>query len=152
MQIMEDFYNGSLNLSRLNYEIIVLIPKLKEAVTIKQYRPIFLLNVFYKLFTKILAIRLMEVAGDVIRENQTTFIRGRNILEGVLVLHEVVHEMQSKKLSGIILKSDFEKAYDRVHWVFLKEVMILKGFPNKWMDWVMQSVEGGKVSINVNNE
>jgi hypothetical protein len=56
---------------------------------------------------------------------------GGDILEGVLILHEVVHEMQARKLSSIILKLDFEKAYDRVHWEFLKEVMILKGFPKK---------------------
>jgi hypothetical protein len=49
---MEDFYNGSLNLSRLNYGIIVLIPKLKEADNIKQNRSICPLNVFYNLFTK----------------------------------------------------------------------------------------------------
>jgi hypothetical protein len=69
MQIMEDFYKGSLNLSRQNYGIIVLIPKLKEAANIKQSRPICLLNVFYKLFTKNLFIRLMEVAGYIISEN-----------------------------------------------------------------------------------
>jgi hypothetical protein len=90
-----------------------------------------------------------------------------------LVLHEIVHEMQVKKFCGIILKLDFEKAYERVHWEFLKEVMVLKGFekayervhweflkevmvlkgfPKKWRDWIMQSVEGGKISININNE
>jgi hypothetical protein len=69
MQIMEDFYKGSLNLSRQNYGIIVLIPKLKEAANIKQSSPICLLIVFYKLFTKNLFIRLMEVAGYIISEN-----------------------------------------------------------------------------------
>jgi hypothetical protein len=62
--------------------------------------PICLLNVFYKLFTKVLASRLMEVAGDVISEYQTTFIRGRYILEGVVVLHEVVHEIKKKNWRG----------------------------------------------------
>jgi hypothetical protein len=49
----------------------------------------------------------MEVAGDVISENQTTFIQGRYILEGVVILHEVVHEIKSKKLEGVILKLHF---------------------------------------------
>jgi hypothetical protein len=77
-------------------------------------------------------------------------------MEGLLVLHEVVHELQSKKLSCIILMLDFNKAYVGVHWEFLKEVMILKDFPKKWMDWDMQSVEGEeggqKPNINVNDE
>jgi hypothetical protein len=80
--MMEVFYNGQLNLSRINYGIIVLLPKIKEVLNIKQYRPIHLLNVFYKMFTKVLAIRLMEVVNDIISLNQTGFIKGINILEG----------------------------------------------------------------------
>jgi hypothetical protein len=115
MQMLEHFYYGKLNLSRLNYEIIVLVPKISEVVNIKQFRPICLLNMFYKFFTKVLASRLMEVVDDIISENQTAFIRGRNILEGAQILHEVIHELSSKKQSGIILKLDFEKTYDKVH-------------------------------------
>jgi len=44
------------------------------------------------------------------------------------VIHEVVHELARKKQSGIVLKLDFEKAYDKVSWPFLKEVMEKKGF------------------------
>jgi hypothetical protein len=81
-----------------------------------------------------LSIRLMEVAKNIISENQTTFIGGRYIMEGVLILHEVVHELQLKKLGGIILKLDFKKAYDKVIWDFMREVMVQKNFPGKWMD------------------
>jgi hypothetical protein len=40
---------------------------------------------------------------------------GRYILEGVVILHEVVHEIKSNKLEGVILKLDFEKTYDKVN-------------------------------------
>lgn len=84
--------------------------------------------------------------------NQTGFIKGRNILEGVVILHEVIHELRSKKKKGLILKIDFEKAYDRVRWDFLKEVLRGKGFPNQWIRWVMQTIEGGKVCVNINGQ
>jgi hypothetical protein len=113
--MFEDFYRGYLDLSRINYGIIVLLPILKEVVSIKQYMPICLLNVFYKISTKVLSIRLMEVANDVISETQTSFIKGRYIMEGVLSLHEVVHELRANKLGGVILKLDFEKAYNKVN-------------------------------------
>jgi len=45
-------------------------------------------------------------------------MKGRNILEGVVILHEVVHELKSSRKKGIILKIDFEKAYDKVRWAF----------------------------------
>jgi hypothetical protein len=152
MQMLEHFYYGKLNLSRLNYGIIVLVPKISEVVNIKQFRPICLLNMFYNFFTKVLASRLMEVVDDIISENQTAFIRGRNILEGAQILHEVIHELSSKKQSGIILKLDFEKAYDKVHWDFLEEVLILKEFPGRWSEWIKQVAQGGRVSIDVNIE
>lgn len=80
--------------------------------------------------------RLVLVAKENISKNQTGFIKGRNILEGVVVLHEVIHELTSSKRKGLILKLDFEKAYDRVRWSFLEQVMIGKGFPMTWISWV----------------
>jgi hypothetical protein len=130
--------------------MISLIPKLKEANNIKQFKPICLLNVDYKWFTKVLTMRLTPYAGKIISETQTAFIPGRYILEGVVVLHEILHEIRVKKLKGIILKLDFEKAYDKVNWKFMLEVLRKKNFPGKWIEWTKQIVEGGKVGININ--
>jgi hypothetical protein len=60
--MFEEFQRGDLNLSRLNYGLISLIPKMKEANNIKQYMPICLLGVDYKWFTKVLTGRLTEVS------------------------------------------------------------------------------------------
>jgi len=53
-------------------------------------------------------------------------MRGRNILEGVVILHETVHELHRKKQSGVVLKIDFEKAYDKVKWPFLFQALRMK--------------------------
>jgi hypothetical protein len=92
MAMMSDFHRGDLDIKRLNYGVIILVTKTKVANNIKQYHPICLLNVDYKGVTKVLTNRLTSMAKDVIGENPTSFIKGRNILEGVLILHEVVHE------------------------------------------------------------
>jgi hypothetical protein len=63
---------------------------------------------------------------------QTTFIPNRNILEGAAVLHEIIHELRTKKQNGIIFKIDFEKAYDKVRWSFLQQTLRMKGFSEKW--------------------
>lgn len=131
--MFQDFWEGHLDIKRLNYGFITLVPKLKEANTIKQYRPICLLNVDYKIFTKVLTNRLVPVAKKAVDKNQTVFIKGRNILEGVLVLHEVLHELHRSKARGLVLKIDFEKAYNRVRWDFLEKVMKGKGFPDLWI-------------------
>jgi hypothetical protein len=114
MEIFQKFYVGDLNLSRVNYGLISLIPKLKEANNIKKYRPIFLLGVDYKWFTKVLTKRLTTVDESIISKTQIAFLPRRNILEGVVILHETLHEKRRKKMKGIIMKLNFEKAYDKV--------------------------------------
>jgi hypothetical protein len=123
MLMFNDLFHGNLPLFSLNFGVITLIPKLQEVNVIQQYRPICLLNVSFKIFTKVATNRLNMVADKVISPTQTAFMRGRNILEGVVILHETVHEMHRKNLSGIIFKIDFEKAYDKVKWPFLLQTL-----------------------------
>jgi hypothetical protein len=78
--MFHEFWAGQLDIKRLNYGVITLVPKLIEANTIKQYMPICLLNVGYKWFTKVLTHRLVPVAQKCIGKNQTGFVKGRNIL------------------------------------------------------------------------
>jgi hypothetical protein len=119
--LFADFYNMKLDIGRFNYGIITLLPKVKEANTIKQYRPICLLNVIYKIFTKALMLRLDKVMGRIINKSQSGFLKDRNIVDGILALHEILHDTRSKKKDGLVLKLDFEKAYDKLRWDFLFE-------------------------------
>lgn len=56
------------------------------------------------------------------------------------------------KCISILLEIDFEKAYDKVNWLFLYQMMQIKGFGDKWCDWVMRTVRGGRVAIKVNDQ
>lgn len=69
-----------------------------------------------------------------------------------MVLHEALHELRQTKKRGLILKIDFEKAYNRVSWAFLEQVLTGRVFPEKWIGWVMQTVKGRQVCVNVNGE
>ena len=73
-------------------------------------------------------------------------------MHGVAVLHETVCEMHRKKLNGVILKIDFEKACDKVNWNFLQQTLRMKGFSEEWCARVHDFVSGGSVAIKVNNE
>jgi hypothetical protein len=118
MALFTDFHHGNLPLNRLNFGNLILLPKKKDAKVIQQYRPICLLNVSFKIFTKVATNRLSTVAQRLIRPTQTAFLPGRNIMEGAVILHETIHELHSKKKDGVIFKIDFEKAYDKVKWSF----------------------------------
>ena len=100
----------------------------------------------FKAITKALTLRFTPLARQVISSLQTGFIPGRYILDGCVILHEVLHELKTSHSEGILLKLDFLKAYDRVQWPFLAEVMHRKNFPDRWIDWIRQAVEGGKAN------
>ena len=100
LALFNEFHQGSLPLHSLNFGVITLLPKKAEAIMIQQYRPICLLNVRFKIFTKILTNRIHLVAHKVIRSSQIAFLPGRFILEGAVVLHETIHELHRRKKSG----------------------------------------------------
>ena len=111
-----------------------------------------MLNVSFKILTKVATIRINSVADHLISPTQTVFLRGRNILKGVVILHETVHELYCKNQSGIIFKIDFKKTYDKVRCDFLLQTLRMKGFAPKWIQWIKSFISGGSVAININDE
>lgn len=90
MTIVLSFYNNTLDLSKLNMASICLIPKKANAVEIKDFGPISLINYSLKIITKCLTDRLAPCMGTLIA-TQTTFIKGRLILDNIVVAHEVLN-------------------------------------------------------------
>jgi hypothetical protein len=150
MTLFREFHQGSLPLFSLNFGAIILLPKCVEASKIQQYRPFCLLNVSFKIFTKVLTNRLTSVAHRVIQLTQMTFLPRRNIMEGVIVLLESIHELHRRKQNGVIFKIYFEKAYGNVEWSFVRKILQMKGFSNQWCQWIDSTIQGGHVGIKIN--
>jgi hypothetical protein len=96
----------------------MLVPKINDACNMKQFRPISLINYSFKLFSKPLTNRLGRVSQRLVATNQSAFIKWRYILESVVVViaHKIVHSFHKEGgEEGVILKVDYEKAYDRVN-------------------------------------
>jgi hypothetical protein len=79
-------------------------------------------------------------------------MQGRNILDGVVILRETVHEVHRKNMNGVILKIDFEKAYDKVKWWFLQQTLRTKGFSDEYRALIHSFISGGSVAIEVNDD
>ena len=142
LHILNDFILGGIDVSRLNFGVLSLIPKVQGADSISLFRPIAPINVIFKIVSKAFAIRLDPIANRIISQNQTTFIKGRFILDGALALLETAHKLHTKNLGGILLKLDFEKAYDRVYWDFLLESLRSKSFDAGFIHRISQLVSG----------
>jgi hypothetical protein len=132
LAMFKDFACGNLDLYRLNFALITIIPKEKDTMTMNKFRPISLLNYSYKFFTKVLTNRVSGIADRLVASNETTFIKGRYILKSVVTAHEILHNVHQSKQHGLVLKLDYGKAYDKVNWLFLldvleKEALVLNG-------------------------
>jgi hypothetical protein len=99
--LLNDFALGRVDIARMNFGVLTLIPKVKGAEDIKLSNPIALINVIFKFVAKAYAIRLASLASMMIDRSQTAFIKGTAMQEGVLALHEIAHELRTKKLGGL---------------------------------------------------
>lgn len=133
-----------------NSSFITLIPKVIDPVSIRDYRPICLIGGIYKIISKILANRLTGVMDDVISNEQSAFLKGRQIMDGPLILNEVLNWCKLKKTKTMVFKVDFEKAYDSVCWDFLQDVMKKMGFGSKWCAWIRECLKSSMASVLVN--
>lgn len=142
-------------LKAINHTLVSLIPKIDNPTEVKHFRPISLGNVIYKIISKILVNRLKAVLDICISKNQAAFVPGRQILDNVVLLHEILHFLKNKRQGSqgfMALKLDMSKAYDRVEWRFLEEIMKKMGFCRKWVNWVMTCVSTVSYSFNINGE
>jgi hypothetical protein len=145
-------FAGKLDLFRLNFAMLTLLPKIENADEMKSFRPIGLLNCSFKIFSKVLTIRLEKVSQRLMAKEHSVFIRGRYILKSVVIPHEIVHSIHKSKEPGVILKLDYEKAYDRINIDFLLEILETRGFGSRWIAWIKSVVLGGNVSVLANGK
>ena len=105
---------GSLSVTQ-KQGMITCIPKPnKSRHFLKNWRPISLLNVVYKLASTVLANRLKTVLDNVISEEQKGFISGRFIGENIRLIYDILYETKNQDIPGLLLSIDFQQAFDSI--------------------------------------
>jgi len=147
------FLNGGPFDPSINATNICLIPKNSAPESVKDYRPISLCNVVYKLISKVLANRMKLVLPQIISPEQSAFIPGRLITDNIIVAFETLHTMATR-LKGrngcMAIKLDMSKAYDRLEWGFLEAVMRRLGFAERWVLLIMTCVRTVSYTVLIN--
>jgi hypothetical protein len=153
IQAVLQFFDSGHMPEGINDTSIVLIPKIDDPKELKDFRPIGLCNVLYKIISKCLVNRLRPILGDVISENQSAFVPGHLITDNALLAFECLYYMEHGTTASnpfCAYKLDLSKAYDRVDWVFLEEVMHKMGFSHRSIQWIMVCVTMVRYSVKFN--
>lgn len=133
----------------LSFTTLVLIPKKENVADIRDHRPISHLNCSYKINKKVLSNRLNNYIDKLTITAQSTFILGRYILYNFMMAHECLYDQKFIGKYCILLKLDFEGAYDRIKRYSLLRSMQLLGFSNKWIRWIKSCISTTKFWILV---
>ena len=139
----------------LSHTFLTLIPKIKSPRRVGDFRPISLTNVLYKLIAKVLANHLKKFLPQLISETQSAFMSSHLISDNILIAHETLHFMKSKrkgKVGLMALKLDMSKAYDRVEWTSLENIMATMGFNQRWISLISMCIRSVSYSILLNGQ
>ncbi|GJV50927.1 RNA-directed DNA polymerase, eukaryota, reverse transcriptase zinc-binding domain protein [Tanacetum coccineum] len=117
---------------------------------ISDFQPISLIGCTYKIIAKLLVSRLAKVIHKIGSPNQTAFIKGRQILDDVLVANEVIDYALNSGTNLLVFKVDFAKSFDSVRWEFLLDTMKRIGFSAKWISWISGCLQSALISVLVN--
>nr|CAD1842746.1 unnamed protein product [Ananas comosus var. bracteatus] len=150
MGVFNTFYNGTTNLDKANTGWLCLIPKKKEALSANDFRPISLVHSVAKLISKVLASRLQIFLGGLINPHQAAFIKGRHIIDNFNCAHILIHHLHTNKHRAALLKIDFERAFDRVNWSFLLDLLQARGFSPRWTTWIHTLLQTTSTSVILN--
>nr|GEW36416.1 RNA-directed DNA polymerase, eukaryota, reverse transcriptase zinc-binding domain protein [Tanacetum cinerariifolium] len=134
----------------VNSAFITLIPKVSNPLFIKDYRPISLIGLHYKIVAKILSNRLSKVIDSIISPERSAFILGRQILDGPLILSEIINWYKKRKKKLMLFKVDFEKAFNYVSWKYLDYMLHKLGFGSRWRTWINNCLMSARTSILIN--
>nr|XP_029148269.1 uncharacterized protein LOC112742262 [Arachis hypogaea] len=129
--------------------LIVLIPKVEVPSSLREFRPISLCNVIYKIVTKVLVNRFRPFLSEIIGPLQGGFIPGRGTTENIIIAQEIMHFMRNTKSrkGTMAFKIDLEKAYDRVDWRFLEATLVRFGFPKATINLILNCVTSSSLAV-----
>lgn len=155
--IKEDFYElcfafqaGEITLQSINGSYISMIPKIDNPETVSDFRPISLLNISIKVITKLLANRLQKHIVDIVHKNQYGFIKSRTIQDCLAWAYEYIHICQKSRKEIVVMKLDFEKAFDKIEHKAMLQIMERKGFSYGWLSWMKQIFSSGTSAVLLN--
>jgi len=132
---------------------LIVLPKVSNPQKASDFRPISCCNVLYKVVSKLLSSRLKVVLPNLINQCQGAFVQGREIIYNVLICQDLARGYNRKHISPrCMLKVDLHKAFDSIHWNFVKDLLHALHFPKVFTKWIMAYVSNVEFFLHLNGQ
>uniref|UniRef100_M1CSU0 Non-LTR retroelement reverse transcriptase n=1 Tax=Solanum tuberosum TaxID=4113 RepID=M1CSU0_SOLTU len=153
VRTVRDFFAANSLPKSITHTNLVLIPKKSNVQSFSDMRPISLSSFVNKIFSSIIHDRLQDILPKIISSNQSGFVKGRSIIENVLLTQELISYISKRgKPSNVVIKLDMAKAYDRVSCFFLMKILRKMGFSNKVVDLIWRLITNNYYSVIINGQ
>ena len=130
------FQKGILSTSLKQCIIICLPKKGKNREFIKNWRPLSMLSVIYKIASASIANRLKPHLDFLIDRTQSGFVDGRYIGESTRLVYDLMQFTEEKDIPGLLVSIDFQKAFDSISWTFIYQTLKFLGFKPNFIKWI----------------
>jgi hypothetical protein len=147
---VEESHSSCKVLPTLNATFLTLVPKEERVTNLRNFRPIALCNVIYKIISKVIALRLKPILPFIISKEKSGYVEGRKIMDSVILVHEIIHSLKSTRTLGMLLKLDLSKYFDKLSWQYMKALLSAFSFNMDWVSWIMNLISSTLFSILVN--
>lgn len=120
----------------MRYGHITLLYKKGDRKRLKNWRPISLLNVDYKILSRVMSNRFKNVLTSIISIEQSSSVPGRDISDTVASIRDIIDMVENENSEGYLVKIDQEKAFDRVSHKYLFKLLDKFGFGRRFCRWI----------------
>jgi exonuclease III len=124
--------------------------KKKDRRDITNYRPITVLNSDYKIFTKAYSLNLVNMAPQIIHEDQAGFMPNRSIFDQIKLAKLMIDLSEAEEIEGAIVALDQEKAYNKIAHDYLWATMRKFNLPKHFINTVRYLYTGAETVVMVN--
>ena len=137
---------------RMTQGLIAPLAKEGDKEYLSKWSPITLLNSSYKIFTKVLQVKLQNLLSTIIHEDQFAFLLRQYIIKNMLALHETIYLVEELDQDLILVKLDFNKAYIVVSWPFLFHTMAKMGILGEFIEMVKMLFQDAQAIVSLNSK
>ncbi|WOK95078.1 hypothetical protein Cni_G03785 [Canna indica] len=154
LNCLDNFFESAFLPFKWNKTMLTFIHKKANPSTIREFRPIALCNLNYRILAKLLAKRIQTVVHNLVSPAQSTFIKGRSIHDNILLAQAISHSIFGSKAKNpmVMIKLDLEKAYDKLSWKAILSMLNAYKFPPKFIQWVFSCLSTTSFTCLVNNK